>query len=149
MRAVVQRVIDASVSVVGERVAEIGPGLLVYVGVGVEDSPDSAAALAAKIANLRIFPDDAGKLNRSVRDTGGAVLAVSAFTCQGDARKGNRPSFVAAAPHESAQPLFERAVAELERLVSVVRRGVFRAMMEVRSTNDGPIVILLDTERTF
>jgi D-tyrosyl-tRNA(Tyr) deacylase len=149
MRAVVQRVADASVTVAGERVAEIGPGLLVYVGVGADDTPDAAAALAAKIANLRIFPDAEGKLNRSVRDAGGAVMAVSAFTCQGDARKGNRPSFVAAAAHEVAQPLFERVADELERLVPVVRRGVFRAMMEVRSTNDGPIVILLDTERTF
>lgn len=149
MRAVVQRVSDASVIVDGECVAEIGAGLLAYIGVGAGDTSDAAVALAKKIANLRIFPDDDGKLNRSVVDVGGDVLAVSAFTCQGDARKGNRPSFVAAAPHEAAQPLFERVADELEKLVTNVRRGVFRAMMDVRSTNAGPIVILIDTDRTF
>lgn len=149
MRAVVQRVADASVTVDGEVVAEIGAGLLVYVGVGAADTEATAGALAAKIANLRIFPDADGRMNLSLRDTDGAVLAVSAFTCQGDARKGNRPSFVAAAPHEAARPLFDRVADELEKLVPVVRRGVFRATMDVRSTNAGPVVILIDTDRTF
>lgn len=149
MRAVVQRVSNASVTSDGARTGRIDAGLLVYVGVEAEDTAADAEALAAKVAALRIFPDDAGKMNRSVAEAGGGMLAVSAFSTLADARKGNRPSFVRAADPAVAEPLYDAFVAALETSVGPVQRGVFRTMMQVASTNDGPIIILLDTNKTF
>lgn len=145
MRAVVQRVSSAAVDVGGERVAEIGPGLLALVGVTHEDSEAEAALIASKIANLRIFPDDEGKLNRSALDCGHEVLVVSQFTLYGDARKGRRPSFIRAAGPELAAPLVERVAAELRALGLRVQTGRFGAEMAVCLVNDGPVTIWLDT----
>jgi D-tyrosyl-tRNA(Tyr) deacylase len=140
MRALVQRVQEASVTVDGERVAGIGPGMLVLLGVKREDTPEQADKLAAKLRALRIFDDDEGRMNLSVEQTGGDVLVVSQFTLYGDARKGNRPSYVAAARPEQAEPLYERFCARLD-----AQRGVFGAMMEVELVNDGPVTLLLET----
>jgi D-tyrosyl-tRNA(Tyr) deacylase len=137
MRALVQRVSRASVDVAGERVAEIGPGLLVLLGVTHEDGPDEADRLAGKLLALRIFPDAEGRMNEPLGDR--EVLCVSQFTLYGDARKGNRPSYVAAARPEHAEPLYERVC---ERLGA--RRGVFGADMAVELVNDGPVTLLLD-----
>ena len=139
MRAVVQRVSEASVAVDGQLVSAIGPGLLVLLGVGKEDAEADADYLADKVVNLRIFEDDAGQMNRSVLDTKGAVLVVSQFTLYGDARRGNRPSYVAAAPGEIAEPLYERFRARLG-----AHGGVFGAHMEVELVNDGPVTVLLE-----
>jgi D-tyrosyl-tRNA(Tyr) deacylase len=156
MRAIVQRVTRAAVRVEGKTVGEIGPGLMVLVGIAGTDTPESAATLAEKVATLRIFPDEAGKMNRPVEEIGGAVLAVSQFTLHGDVRKGHRPSFIAAAPPEVAEPLYEKFLAALRGISSGpagrglhVETGVFRAMMEVELVNDGPVTILIDTERAF
>jgi len=149
MRAVVQRAGSASVRV-GERVAgAIEAGLLVLLGVGVDDDERDAIAMAEKIATLRIFPDDAGLMNRSVLDAGGAVLLVSQFTLHGDARRGRRPSFVAAAKEPQARPLYERTGASLAALGVPVAYGEFGAHMDVELVNDGPVTILLDTKRLF
>jgi D-tyrosyl-tRNA(Tyr) deacylase len=137
MRALVQRVRRASVDVGGDRVAEIGPGLLVLLGVTHEDGPEQADRLADKLRALRIFPDAEGRMNEPVGDR--EVLCVSQFTLYGDARKGNRPSYVAAARPEHAEPLYERVC---ERLGA--RRGVFGADMAVELVNDGPVTLLLD-----
>ena len=139
VRALVQRVSEASVDVAGETVAAIAAGLLVLVAAGVGDTADDAAWMAGKVARLRVLPDDDGRMNRSVLDTGGAVLAVSQFTLYGDARRGNRPSYVAAARPEQAEPLYERFC---ERLGA--RRGVFGAHMDVELVNDGPVTLLLE-----
>ena len=139
MRAVVQRVSSASVSVEGEAVASIGRGLLVLLGVRSGDGEAEADKVAAKLEALRVFEDDDGKMNRSVRDAGGEVLVVSNFTVYGDTRKGNRPAYVAAAPPEIAEPLYERVC---ERLGA--QRGVFGAHMDVELVNDGPVTIVLD-----
>ena len=149
MRAVVQRVIGASVTVGDETIGDIEAGLLVYVGVETQDTDADASALARKIANLRIFPDAEKKMNRSVLDAGGQALIVSAFTCQADARKGNRPAFDRAAPPEQAELLYEKLVADLRQAGLTVRTGAFRAYMHVHSINDGPVVILLDSKRMF
>lgn len=149
MRATVQRVSEASVTVDGQVVGAIGRGLLVYVGVGLEDGPDDIAYLLDKISNLRIFHDDAGKMNRSVQEIAGGVLVISAFALQADARKGRRPSFDAAARPEVAQQLYDQLCRELADLGLNVQCGVFRAHMDVASVNDGPICILLDSKRTF
>jgi len=143
MRAVVQRVAEAAVTVDGATVGEIGPGLVVLLGVGHDDDAAMAAALAGKVARLRIFEDEAGQMNRSVLDTGGAVLAVSQFTLLGDTRKGNRPSFIAAARPEVAEPLYERFVAALRELGVEVATGRFRTAMRVALVNDGPVTIIL------
>ena len=143
MRAVVQRVSEARVTVAGETVGEIGRGLLVLLGVGHEDEPAGIVALAGKIARLRIFADDAGQMNRSVIDTGGSVLAVSQFTLLADTRKGNRPSFVAAAPPERAEPLYEAFVDALRALGVEVATGRFGRSMEVALVNDGPVTIVM------
>jgi D-tyrosyl-tRNA(Tyr) deacylase len=144
MRAVVQRVHEARVTVDEAVVGEIGAGLLVLLGVGHDDTEETAKAMAAKIAKLRIFEDGAGKMNRSVADAGGGVLVVSQFTLYGDARKGNRPSFIKAARPEEADPLCDRVVAELDALGLPTATGVFGAHMEVSLTNDGPVTILLE-----
>ena len=149
MRAVVQRVSRAAVRVERKTVGEIGPGLMVLVGVSGADTAESAASLAEKVATLRIFPDEAGKMNRSVGEIGGAVLAVSQFTLFGDVRRGRRPSFIAAAPPEVAEPLYEKFLEALRGYGLHVESGVFRAMMEVELVNDGPVTILLDTDRVF
>ena len=144
MRAVVQRVSSASVRVDGETVAACGAGLLVLVGASHEDTSETAARLAGKIARLRIFPDDAGRFDRSLLDTGGEALVVSQFTLLADARKGNRPSFTDAASPERAEPLLEAFSVSLRDLGVPVATGVFGAMMEVELVNDGPVTIVLD-----
>jgi D-aminoacyl-tRNA deacylase len=149
MRAVVQRVSRASVSVDGQMTGEIGPGLVVLVAVGKEDAAATAGAMAEKVANLRIFGDDAGKMNRSLLDTGGAALAVSQFTLYGDARGQRRPSFIQAAPPELGKALYEEFVRALQALGVRVATGVFQAHMSVELVNDGPVTILLDSDKMF
>lgn len=149
MRAVLQRVSRACV-IVDERVTgEIGPGLVVLVAVGREDTAATATAMAEKVVNLRIFNDNAGKMNRSLIDTGGAILAVSQFTLYGDARGQRRPSFIQAAPPELGKSLYEEFVRALEALSVRVATGVFQAHMAVELTNDGPVTILLDSDKNF
>ena len=145
VRALVQRVSEASVEVDGQRVAEIGPGLLVLVAAGAGDGSEQAVWTAGKVARLRVFPDADGRMNRSVIDTGGDVLVVSQFTLYGDASRGNRPGFTGAAPPEEAETLVERFAAELHELGVPVQQGVFRAHMHVALVNDGPVTIILDT----
>ena len=128
---------------------EIGPGLVALVAVGREDSSATAAAMAEKIVNLRIFNDDQGKMNRSLLDMGGAILAVSQFTLYGDARGGRRPSFILAAPPEQGKALYEEFVAALRSLGVRVETGVFQAHMSVDLVNDGPVTILLDSSKLF
>jgi D-tyrosyl-tRNA(Tyr) deacylase len=147
MRVVVQRVTRAKVTVAGEITGEIGLGLLVLLGVGKEDSESSAAYLADKIVGLRIFEDDGGKMNRSVVDVGGAVLVVSQFTLYGDARKGKRPSFDDAAPPERARELYEYFVQRIRAAGLRCETGRFQEMMAVELVNEGPVTILLDSEK--
>jgi D-tyrosyl-tRNA(Tyr) deacylase len=149
MRAVVQRVSRAAVRVNGSVTGEIGHGLLVLLGVAQGDQETDVRFLADKIAALRVFEDDAGKMNRSVSEVGGAVLAVSQFTLLGDARKGNRPSFTAAAPPDQASSLYDRFCDMLKKHGLPVATGLFRAHMEVEMVNDGPVTILLDSARLF
>ncbi|MBC7325720.1 MAG: D-tyrosyl-tRNA(Tyr) deacylase [Moorella sp. (in: Bacteria)] len=149
MRAVVQRVRRARVTVAGEEVGAIGPGLVVFLGVGQGDDGAAAAYLADKVANLRIFADPQGKMNLSVRDTGGEVLAVSQFTLYGDCRKGRRPSFSGAAPPQLARELYEEFVATLAAHGIRVVTGRFQAEMLVFMENDGPVTMLLDSDRLF
>jgi len=149
MRAVVQRVTRGSVAVDGRVTGEIGAGLVVLVAVGREDTPATAAAMAEKVANLRIFGDDEGKMNRSLLDTGGAALAVSQFTLYGDARGQRRPSFIQAAPPELAKALYEEFVRALRALGVRVETGVFQAHMSLELVNDGPVTILLDSDKNF
>ena len=149
MRAVVQRVARASVEVDENVVAEIGRGFLVLVGVARGDDDNDAAYIAQKIAGLRIFDDDAGAMNLSLADVGGDVLAVSQFTLHGDARKGRRPSFAAAASADAAAALFERVVELMRRDGIRVATGVFGAKMGVALVNEGPVTILLDSRKTF
>lgn len=144
VRAVVQRVTSATVTVDGEVVGSIGHGLCVLVGVTHDDTAEIASTLAAKLASLRIFADDEGRMNRSLLDTGGAALVVSQFTLYGDARKGRRPSFVAAAPGEVAEPLVDAVVDELRALGVPTETGRFGAYMDVELTNDGPVTLVLD-----
>ena len=134
----------ASVRVGGEAVGACGPGLLVLVGAGRDDTSETAARLAEKIARLRIFPDDDGRFDRSVLDTGGGALVVSQFTLLADTRKGNRPSFTAAAPPDQAEPVVEVFCAALRDLGVVVETGAFGASMEVELVNDGPVTIVVD-----
>lgn len=144
MRAVVQRVSWARVRVDGETVGEIGPGLLVLVGAAAGDTSAEAAALADKLSGLRIFPDDEGRMNRSVAEAGGAVLVVSQFTLLGDLRRGRRPSFTEAAPPEVAEPLVDQVVEHLRRAGVPCATGRFRAHMEVELLNDGPVTLMLE-----
>lgn len=147
MKAVFQRVSHASVTVDGEVVGAVAAGVLLLVGVQQEDTAAEAAVLAQKVANLRVFRDEGGKMNRSVLDIGGSVLAVSQFTLCADTRHGRRPDFFAAARPETALPLFETVVSELKKAgVAEVQTGVFGADMQVELLNDGPVTILLDTE---
>ena len=149
MRAVVQRVSRAQVRVDGRVTGAVGAGLMVLLGVGVDDTEADAGQIASKIAGLRIFQDDAGLMNRSVVEIGGGVLLVSQFTLHGDVRKGRRPSFITAAREDIARPLYERVGALLEREGLPVGYGEFGAHMDVELVNDGPVTILLDSKRVF
>lgn len=149
MRAVVQRVSGAKVTINGSIVGEIGRGLLVLLGVGREDDETDAIFLAEKIAGLRIFEDDDGKMNRSVIDVGGSVLAVSQFTLFGDVRRGKRPSFDAAAPPETARKLYEFFVSRIRAAGLTCETGRFQEMMQVELANEGPVTILLDSKKEF
>ena len=149
MRAVVQRVTRASVEVSGRVVGEIGTGLVVLLGVSLQDGADEAVWMAEKVATLRIFSDDADKMNLSLTEVGGEALVVSQFTLYGDARKGRRPSFVHAARGDEANALYERTVAELEARGIRCATGEFGAIMQVNLVNDGPVTILLDSDKTF
>lgn len=149
MRAVVQRVLEASVKVDGEIVGQIEQGLLVFLGVATDDTQTDVVTLSEKIAGLRIFEDNDGKMNRSVVDTGGSMLVVSQFTLLGDCRKGKRPSFIAAAPPEMADALYQSFVAEIKGYQIPVQTGRFRADMKVSLINDGPVTMLLDSRKLF
>jgi len=149
VRAVVQRVARASVTVDGAEVSSIGPGLLVLVGVGVHDDEADARWLADKVRSLRIFPDNSSVMNRSVEESNGSILAVSQFTLHGDARRGRRPSYIAAAPPARAEALYRAFIDILKSAGLDVREGIFQAHMDVELVNDGPVTILLDSEKTF
>ncbi|HET7841127.1 MAG TPA: D-aminoacyl-tRNA deacylase [Terriglobia bacterium] len=153
MRAVVQRVSRAEVRVEGVVKGRIGPGLLVLVAVGAADTREAGAKLAARIVNLRVFDNQAGRMDRSLAEVRGEILCVSEFTLYGDCRCGRRPSYVGAASPETAQPLFEAFVDSLRASAAAfggkVETGQFRAMMEVESVNDGPVTLLLDSEQDF
>ena len=149
MRAVIQRVSEASVRVDGGVVGRIGPGLLVLLGVGRDDTDGDADYLAEKTLNLRIFPDEPGQMNRSVTEVGGGILVVSQFTLYGDARRGRRPGYSAAADPGDANRLYERFVALLRPSGLPVATGVFRAMMGVALVNQGPVTLLLDSKKAF
>ena len=145
MRALLQRVAEASVEIAGERVGEIGAGLLVLVAAGAGDGPEDARRLAAKVARLRIFDDGDGRMNRSVTDVSGSVLCVSQFTLYADTRRGNRPGFTEAAPPEQGRLLVDAVAAELRALGLHVETGRFGAHMQVALVNDGPFTIWLET----
>jgi D-aminoacyl-tRNA deacylase len=145
MRAVIQRVKQSAVSVDGRLVVDIGPGLLVLLGVAADDGPSDAKFLAGKITGLRIFEDARDKMNLSLVDVGGEMLVVSQFTLYGDCRKGRRPSFIAAAPPDLAEPLYEAFVKHVHEFGVTVKIGIFGAMMDVSLINDGPVTIVLDT----
>ncbi|MFP4636920.1 MAG: D-aminoacyl-tRNA deacylase [Spirochaetaceae bacterium] len=149
MRAVVQRVTDCSVVVDGETSGALDRGILVYLGISTEDGQQDVRYVAEKAANLRIFEDEAGKMNRSVLDIGGGACVVSQFTLYGDTRKGRRPSYNRAAPPEVAVPLYESFQETLRELGLTVATGVFGAVMHVRYTNLGPVTILIDSEKNF
>ena len=148
MRAVVQRVRRASVSVAGECVGKIERGLLLLIGIEPSDAQSDIDYIVKKCTQLRIFEDADGKMNLSVQDVGGSILLVSQFTLLGDARKGNRPSFTGAAVPEKAIPIYERVISELAKRLPV-QTGVFGADMQVELVNDGPVTILLDSKRTY
>lgn len=149
MRAVVQRVTRAEVRAGGRVVGKIERGLLIYLGVSAGDEQADADYLAPKLAQLRVFEDDLGKMNRSVLEAGGSALVVSQFTLYGDCRGGRRPSYIQAAPPEKAEALYEYFLTKLREFALPVEAGVFRAMMEVDSVNDGPVTLLLDSRRVF
>ena len=149
MRAVIQRVTNARVVIEGKEYSQIGPGLLVLIGVEKQDTPEDAEMLARRVIELRIFEDDAGKMNRSIAEAGGQILAVSQFTLLGDCRKGRRPSFDPAAPPDLARALYERFVNEIDGLGIEVATGVFQAAMNVELTNQGPVTFILDSRKRF
>jgi D-aminoacyl-tRNA deacylase len=149
MRAVVQRVSRARVTVESSVAGEIAAGLVILLGVGRDDTSAVAVSMAEKIANLRIFEDDQGKMNRSLLDARGSALVVSQFTLYGDGRGQRRPSFIAAAPPEQAKKLYEDFTEALRSLGITVATGVFQAMMSVELINEGPVTILLDSDKTF
>jgi D-tyrosyl-tRNA(Tyr) deacylase len=149
MRAVLQRVTEARVTAEGRKVAEIGPGVLALVGIAAADGEPDVAYIAEKIVGLRIFQDVDGKLNRSLREVGGAALIVSQFTLYGDSRRGRRPSFTEAAAAEQAVSVFDRLCLEVKARGVPVERGIFGASMRVHMVNDGPVTLLLDSFRRF
>lgn len=147
MRAIIQKVREASVVVDNEKVSEIGPGFMVLLGVKDTDDKDDLANIKKKISNLRIFEDDDEKMNLSLKDVGGEILVVSQFTLYGDARKGNRPSFTKSAKADKAKEYYEILIDELKEEGFNVKTGVFQTHMQVSLTNDGPVTIILDSER--
>ena len=149
MRAVIQRVTNAAVSVDDKVTGRIGVGFVVLLGVASTDTQDDVIWLAGKVAGLRVFNDENGRMNLALKDVGGAVLAVSQFTLLGDCRRGRRPGFVAAAPPEKASSLYQSFVAELRGHQLNVETGKFQAQMQVTLTNDGPVTLLLDSQKTF
>ena len=149
MRCVVQRVSEASVAVNGETVGAGGPGLMVLIGVSTEDTDADLKYMTEKVPNLRIFDDENGVMNRSVLDAGGGILAVSQFTLYGDARGGRRPSYIRAAKPEEANAMYERLVEAWRAKGIHVETGIFRTDMKVSLVNDGPVTILLDSEKVF
>jgi D-tyrosyl-tRNA(Tyr) deacylase len=149
MRAVIQRVSSARVVIDGREHSRIGAGILVLLGVEKEDTSEDAAALARRIVELRIFEDEAGKMNRSIGEAKGQILAVSQFTLLGDCRRGRRPSFDPAAPPDLAKPLYEQFVQEIDALGIPVATGVFQAMMDIELTNQGPVTFILDSRKRF
>jgi len=149
MRAVVQRVTRAKVTVDGETVGEIGNGLVVLLGIARDDTKVEAAYLVDKIAALRIFDDEEGKMNLSVKDVNGALLIISQFTLYGDVRRGLRPSWIDAAPPEVAEPLYDFFVRQAHSAIEHVATGKFQAMMQVELVNDGPVTILIDSQKLF
>ena len=149
MRAVIQRVSSARVLIEGKEHSRIGAGILVLLGVEKEDTTEDAHLLARRIVELRIFEDEAGKMNRSIAGEGGQILAVSQFTLLGDCRKGRRPSFDPAAPPDIARTLYEQFVKEVDTLGVPVATGVFQAMMDVELTNQGPVTFILDSRKRF
>jgi len=149
MRAVVQRVTSASVTVDGEVVGRIGRGFLVLLGVAHDDEQADVVYTAQKLVGLRVFEDDDGKLNRSLTEVGGAMLIVSQFTLYGDCRKGRRPSFIEAAPPEKADLFYQQVVAEVRGQGIVVETGRFQAQMQVELVNDGPVTLLIDSRKAF
>jgi D-tyrosyl-tRNA(Tyr) deacylase len=149
MRVVVQRVSRAKVTVAGKVTGEIGPGAMILLGVGKEDTAQTASTMAEKTANLRIFEDQDEKMNLSMLDVKGAALVVSQFTLYGDARGGRRPSYIAAAPPDAAKKLYEEFCEALRKAGISVETGIFQAMMSVELVNEGPVTILLDSDKTF
>src|SRR5271168_2402529 len=149
MRAVVQRVSRARVTVEGRVTGEIGSGLMILLGVGRDDTSAAAASMAEKVANLRIFDDAQGKMNRSLIDVKGSALVVSQFTLYGDARGQRRPSFITAAPPEKAESLYEEFARAMQGLGIAVATGIFQTMMSVELVNEGPVTILLDSDKAF
>ncbi len=149
MRCVVQRVTSSSVSVGGKTVGAIGPGLMVLIGVSADDTEADLKYMAEKVPNLRIFDDENGVMNRSVLDAGGSILAVSQFTLYGDARGGRRPSYIRAAKPDMADALYEQLIARWREKGITVETGIFRTDMQVSLVNDGPVTILLDSEKVF
>jgi D-tyrosyl-tRNA(Tyr) deacylase len=145
MRVVVQRVRSASVEVAGDRVASIGAGLVVLAGVAIDDTPEAVDRVAAKVAGLRVFDDEQGRMNRSPLEASAEVLCISQFTLLGDVRRGRRPSYERAAPGMAAQPLFERFCEAIERAGLPCARGVFGAEMAVSLVNDGPVTLVIDS----
>ena len=149
MRAVVQRVASASVTVDGKLISEIGKGLLIFHGVAHGDNSADLDYLTNKVANLRVFEDDEGRMNRSLLEIGGEALVVSQFTLYGDCRKGRRPSFIDAAPPDKAKALYRQFIQALSNTGISVKEGIFQAMMDVKLVNDGPVTILLDSSKLF
>lgn len=149
MRAVLQRVLEAYVRINDIEVGKIDKGIVAFLGVGRKDEPEDARSLAEKIVHLRIFPDQNDKMNHSVLQVGGSILVVSQFTLWGDCRKGRRPSYIDAAPPELARPLYEIFIDQLRQLSVPVATGEFQEMMQVHLVNDGPVTLLLDSEKKF
>ena len=149
MRAVLQRVAEASVQIDGREVGRIGRGILVLLGIGRDDLPEDAGQLAEKIVHLRIFPDQDDKMNHSVLEVGGGILVVSQFTLWGDCRKGRRPSYTDAAPPEQARTLYEHFIEQLKRFAIPVATGRFQEMMRVHLINVGPVTLMLDSRKHF
>ncbi len=149
MRFVCQRVLEAEVKVEGQSVGKIERGLLVFLGVGKGDTEADAQFMSDKLVNLRIFPDEAGKMNRSVQDVGGAILLISNFTLHGDCRKGRRPGFDAAAEPELAESLYEKVIALITEQGVPIEKGAFGEYMHITSLNDGPVTFLLDSSKLF
>ena len=149
VRAVVQRVLEASVHIGGQIVGRIGRGLLVFIGIGHEDTIEDAISVAEKVVHLRVFPDALDKMNLSVLDVKGGILVISQFTLFGDCRKGRRPSYASAAPPDIAKSLYLAFVGELQQLAPLVETGQFQEMMQVHLSNDGPVTLLIDSKKTF